>query len=44
MNVISFVSHLGIIDVVNKFKIYTNLMKVFDFEICIILFLFKITI
>jgi hypothetical protein len=35
------VSHLDIIDLENKIKIYTNLIKLFHFEIYIILFLFK---
>jgi hypothetical protein len=34
-------SRLGIIGLANKIKIYTNLIKLFHFEICIILFLFK---
>jgi hypothetical protein len=38
------VSRLGITDLVNKTKIYTNLMKLFHFEIYIVLFLFKISI
>jgi hypothetical protein len=36
-----FVSRFGITDLVNKIKIYTNLIKLFRFEINIILFLFK---
>jgi len=36
-----FVSRLGITDLVNKIKIDTNLIKLFHFEIYIILFLFK---
>jgi len=36
-----FVSRLGIIDLVNKNKIYTNLIKLFLLEIHTILFLFK---
>ena len=40
-----FESHLGITDnKVNKIKIYTNLIKLFHFEIYIIFFLFKISI
>ncbi len=36
-----FVSRFDITDLVNKIKIYTNLIKSFHFEIYIILFLFK---
>ena len=35
------VSRFDITDLVNKIKIYTNLIKSFHFEIYIILFLFK---
>ena len=41
MPVSLFVSHLGITDLLNKIKIYTNFIKLFHFEIYIILFLFK---
>ena len=41
MPVSIFVSRLGITDLLNKAKIYTNLIKLFHFEIYIILFLFK---
>ena len=41
MPVSIFVSRLGIIDLVNKIKIYTKLIKLIHFEIHIILFLFK---
>jgi len=41
MPVSIFVSRLGITGLVNKIKIYTNLVKIFNFEIYIILFLFN---
>ena len=44
MPVSIFVSRLGITDLVNKIQIYTNLMKLFHFEIYIILVLFKCSI
>jgi hypothetical protein len=34
-----FVSRLGITDLINKIKIYANLIKLFHFEIFIILLL-----
>jgi len=39
-----FASRLGIIDLVNKIKIYTNLIKLLLIEIHIILFLFESSI
>ena len=39
-----FVSRLGITDLVNKIKIYTNLIKLFHFEIYIILYILKMSI
>jgi len=44
MYVCIFVSRLGITDLVNKIKINTNLIKLFHFEIYVILFLFKSSI
>ena len=44
MPVSIFVSHLGITYLVNTFEIYTNLIKLFNFEIHTILFLFKSSI
>ena len=44
MTVSIFVSRLGITDLVNKIKIYTNLIKWYQFEFYIILFLFKSSI
>ena len=35
-----FVSHYGITDLVNTIKIYTNLIKLFNFKIYAIFFLF----
>ena len=39
---LAFLSPLGITDLANKIKIYTNLKKLFNFEIYIILFLLKV--
>ena len=41
MHVIIFLGHLSTAHLVNKIKINTNLIKLFHFEIYIILFLFK---
>ena len=41
MHVSIFVSRLCITDLVNEIKIHTNLIKLFNFEIYIILVLFK---
>ena len=39
---LAFLSPLGITDLANKIKIYTNLKNLFNFEIYIILFLLKV--
>ena len=39
-----YLSRLGTTELVNKIKIYTNLIKLFHFEIHIILFLFQSSI